>query len=75
MVSNGGILESEFKNIGVKHYYIQDISKKMPHIIISNIFNLIKIVKKEKIEIIHSHHRMTTLIAKMIDLNKYISEK
>lgn len=73
MVSSGGVLESEFKNMEVKHYYIKDVSNKMPHIIISNVFKLIKIVKKEKIDIIHSHHRMTTLTAKIV--SKFVNVK
>ena len=66
IASNGGILESEFINLGIKHYYINNVVNKMPHTIISNVYKLIKIVKDENIDIIHSHHRMATLISKIV---------
>lgn len=66
IASKGGILEKDFNELGIKHYYIHDVVNKMPNIIISNIIKLIKIVKKENIDIIHSHHRMGTLTAKIV---------
>lgn len=66
IASNGGVLESEFINLGIKHYYINNVVNKMPHTIISNVYKLIKIVKDENIDIIHSHHRMATLISKIV---------
>ncbi|NLZ34563.1 MAG: glycosyltransferase family 4 protein [Clostridiales bacterium] len=71
--SKGGKLIKEFKNMNIKHYYIKDVLNKFPHVIIFNIFRLIKIVKYENIEIIHSHHRMTTFIAKIV--SKFIKVK
>ena len=40
MVSNGGILKSEFEDMGIRHYYIKNVQNKMPHTIISNILKL-----------------------------------
>lgn len=73
MVSKGGVLEKEFTKLGIKHYYIKDVVNKMPHIIIFNIYKLIRIVKEEKIDIIHSHHRMATLTAKIV--SKFVKVK
>lgn len=63
---DGGALLPEFKKIGIDNYPIKDVGSKSPHNIILNIIKLIKIVKEEKIDIIHSHHRMTTLLAKAV---------
>lgn len=62
----GGALLPEFAKIGIKNYPIIDVSNKSPHNIILNIIKLIKIVKEQNIDIIHSHHRMTTLLAKAV---------
>lgn len=62
----GGALLPEFKKIGINNYSIKDVGSKSPHNIILNIIKLIKIVKEQKIDIIHSHHRMTTLLAKAV---------
>lgn len=62
----GGALLPEFKKIGIDNYPIKDVGSKSPHNIILNIIKLIKIVNEQKIDIIHSHHRMTTLLAKAV---------
>lgn len=59
-----GALLYEFERLGIKNYPLIDVENKMPHNIIANINRLVKIIKLERIDIIHSHHRMTTLIAK-----------
>lgn len=60
-----GALLPEFRNIGIKNIPLYDIENKSPYNIIRNIIKIVNIVKKEKIDIIHSHHRMTTLLAKI----------
>lgn len=62
---NGGSLISEFEKMGIIYYKIRPISIINIFSIIFNIITIIKIVKKEKIDIIHSHHRMTTLMSKI----------
>lgn len=64
--SNGGIHESELERLGINHYTIDDIENKSIHIIIKNIIKLIKIVKTEKIEIIHTHHRMAAFYTRIL---------
>lgn len=62
----GGALLPEFKKIGIDNYPIRDVVSKSPHNVILNVIKLIEIVKEQKIDIIHSHHRMTTLLAKAV---------
>lgn len=71
--SNGGSLETEFQKMGIKHYKIKPVSSINIFSIIFNIILIIKIVKKESIDIIHSHHRMTTLMSKIA--SKFIKVK
>ena len=66
VASHGGALLGEFTNRGIKHYEINDVDDKNPINIIENIKKLCDIVKSEKIDIIHSHHRMTTLLSKIV---------
>lgn len=61
-----GALLPEFKKINIKNIPIIDVESKLPHNIILNVIKIANIVKKEKIDIIHSHHRMTTLLAKIV---------
>ena len=73
VASTGGIYEEELKNNKVKHYIIPDIDKKNPFLILKTLIILNNIVKKEKINIIHSHHRMAAFYSKIISLyNKKI---
>ena len=66
VASHGGALVDEFRSRGIKHYEINNVDNKTPINIIKNIKILCNIVKAEKIDIIHSHHRMTTLISKIV---------
>lgn len=61
-----GALLGEFEKLGIKNYPLIDIQSKAPYNITLNVKRLVKIVKTENIDIIHSHHRMTTLIAKIV---------
>lgn len=66
VASMGGTLTNELEKMSIKHYNILNTDSKNPYDIITNLKTIYKIVKDEKIDIIHSHHRMTTLLAKMI---------
>lgn len=61
-----GALLGEFERLGIKNYPLIDVQSKAPYNIALNVKRLVKIVKTENIDIIHSHHRMTTLIAKIV---------
>ena len=66
VASHGGALVDKFTEKGIRYYEIMDVENKNPINIIKNIKILNEIVKSEKIDIIHSHHRMTTLISKIV---------
>lgn len=61
-----GPLVKELSMVGVRHYDILNTDSKTPHIIIRNIIKIANIIKREKIDIVHSHHRMTTLYCKIL---------
>ena len=56
VVSNGGELVSELKKAGVKHYDLA-VHEKNPVAILRNIKELIDIIKKENIDIVHARSR------------------
>ncbi|EKQ56657.1 MULTISPECIES: glycosyltransferase [unclassified Clostridium] len=66
VASMGGQLTEELKRLNIRHYNIINTDSKSPFDILNNLNIIYKIVKKENIEIIHSHHRMTTLLAKIV---------
>lgn len=64
--SIGGIYADKLENLGVKHYIIPDLSSAKLSDIIKTFTILKKIVKENKINIIHCHHRMAVLYAKIL---------
>ena len=58
--SCGGINVKKLKQKGIKHYTIPDIEKKTPIVLLKTFMMISKIIKKEKITIVHTHHRMAT---------------
>jgi glycosyltransferase involved in cell wall biosynthesis len=66
VASMGGELVKELEDMGIKHYKIVNTDSKNVLDIFKNLRIINKILKEEKIDLIHSHHRMTTLIAKII---------
>ena len=56
--SNGGINEKRLQEMGITHYTIPDIESKNPVVIFKTARILKRIIKNEKISIIHAHHRM-----------------
>lgn len=69
---NGALLD-EFKKIGISNISLFDVENKSPINILKNVIKIIKIVRESNIDIIHSHHRMTTLLAKIA--SKFIKVK
>ncbi|NFE74567.1 glycosyltransferase [Clostridium botulinum] len=64
--SNGGIHEKELKKLGIKHYKINDIENKNPINIAKTFISLMKIVNTEKIDVIHTHHRMAAFYVSLL---------
>ena len=57
-------------DIGIKFYSIPDIEKKDPGTIFKVVSTINKIVKKEKITVIHTHHRMAAFYVSLLGLYK-----
>lgn len=67
MVCTADGFKTELLNVlGVKHYVIPDIQDKSPVAMLKIVHTLKYIVKKEKITIIHSHHRMAAFYAELL---------
>lgn len=68
--SCGGVNVEKLKEMGIKHYCIPDIEKKSPAIMLKTIKLLRELVKKEKISVIHTHHRMAAFYVYITKLYK-----
>lgn len=64
--SCGGINTEALKERGIKHYLIPDIAEKSPFTMLYTYNKIKKIINKENITIIHSHHRMAAFYAELI---------
>lgn len=64
--SCGGVNVKKLEVMGIQHYEIPDIEKKTPQNIVQAIVQVNNIVKKEKITVIHTHHRMAAFITHFI---------
>lgn len=64
--SNGGLHEEKLKKLGIKHYKVNDIENKNIINILKTFMILRKIVKNEKIDIIHTHHRMAAFYTSVL---------
>lgn len=64
--SSGGERVSELKKMGIRHYFIHDIDSKNPFYMIINLIKLWHIIVHEKIDIVHTHHRMAAFYIKLL---------
>lgn len=63
--SSGGFHEKKLQAMRIKHYMLPDVASKNPLDMLKT-YRLIKsIIKKEKITIVHSHHRMAAFYAEI----------
>lgn len=63
--SSGGVHEQKLQEMGVKHYIIPDVASKTPNDMLKCYRTIKSIIKREKITIIHSHHRMAAFYAEL----------
>lgn len=64
--SCGGINVGKLNKMGIRHYVIPDISERKPADVIQ-IYRVIKgIIRKERITVIHAHHRMAAFYTNLI---------
>ena len=64
--SNGGIYEKELEKMNISHYLILDIECKNPVTICQVLKTIRCIIKKEKITIVHTHHRMAAFYVSIL---------
>lgn len=70
--SSGGVHEKKLQEMGIKHYVMPDIASKNPMDMLKS-YRLIKsIINKEKITIVHSHHRMAAFYAELAAPKKVV---
>lgn len=63
--SCGGVNVKKLQQMGIKHVRIPDMASKRPREIITTLSTIKKIIKEEQISVIHSHHRMAALYARV----------
>lgn len=63
--SSGGVHEDKLSSMGIKHYTIPDIASKRLDDMVECYTKIKSIIKKEKITVIHSHHRMAAFYAEL----------
>lgn len=68
VISCGGYYVEELQKIGVKHFVMSDIDKKNPFLMLVCLYKIWKVVHTEKIDIIHTHHRMAAFYARIISM-------
>ena len=57
VASNGGVYEKELRSCGIKHYKVPMNKRSLPNMLVSY-FMLGKIIRNEKIKIVHAHARI-----------------
>ncbi len=71
VTSRGGVYEKELEAAGIKHYYVP-LHTKNPLQAIKAARTLAQVIKKEKIDIVHSHARISSFIlGKLHNLMKF----
>ncbi len=65
VASSGGVYEKDLRESGISHYKVI-LDKKCPFIMLKSVFELVKIVKKEKVDLIHSHARIPSFIGGIV---------
>ena len=66
IASTGGLWEGTLSEKGIQHHKILDVESKSPKTLTTNFRILCSIVKKHKIDIIHTHHRMAAFYARLL---------
>ena len=66
VISDGGQYVDKLAESGIKHYMMPDIDSKHPFNMLRAFYCIWNTTKREKIDILHSHHRMAAFYAKII---------
>jgi len=68
VASSGGVYVSQLSKHEIPHLKIFDLECKKPQIVAKNLWALAKLVRKKKIEVIHTHHRMAACYAVILKI-------
>ena len=68
VASTGGLWESELSAKGIQHHKILDIDSKNPLTVLKLLTSIRQIIKKNKITIVHTHHRMAAFYIRLLKL-------
>lgn len=68
VLSDKGVYTKELQSLKIRHVMIPSTDIKTPSAIIQTMRTIKKVVKEDNINLIHSHHRMTTLYCQMCRL-------
>lgn len=68
--SSGGVHESVLQDLNIKHYSIPDLENKDIKSILKTLKILFNVIKKEQINIIHTHHRMAAFYTRILSFFK-----
>lgn len=66
VVSSGGVYEEELQKYGIRHYYAP-LTAKSPLDILKSYRTIKKIVKNERIDIIHAHARIPAFVCSLVN--------
>ncbi|MDY2936701.1 MAG: glycosyltransferase [Fusicatenibacter sp.] len=66
VASCGGVYVKLLEEKGIRHIQVEDLECKNPVTIYRTLKKMIHVVRKEKIELIHTHHRMAQFYAAVI---------
>ena len=61
VASNGGVYEKELEEVGIRHYRVP-LNQRNIFKMIRSYFILKRIIKKEKVDIVHSHARIPSFV-------------
>ncbi len=70
--SCGGVHVETLQKMGITHYEIPDIENKSPKTILTVLGKVKKILKDEKITIVHTHHRMAAFYTRLLYNGKFV---
>ena len=64
--SCGGVNEAKLQEMGITHYTIPDIESKSPKTILKVLTAVSRILRQEKITVVHTHHRMAAFYTRLL---------
>ena len=65
--STGGSGVAELSKKEVQHFQIPDIDKKNPKLILQTVCEVVRIINKNHIDIVHTHHRMAAFYIRLLN--------